>query len=53
MIKKKKRQYKKPDKKEKATIYPYNDNKQFDIVTRRHPKNKKRMGKDSRKQNDQ
>ena len=41
MIKKKKRHYKKPDKEEKATVYPYNDNKQFDIVTRRHPKNKK------------
>lgn len=36
MIRKKKKHYQKPDKKEKATVYPFNDNKQFDIVTRRH-----------------
>lgn len=41
MIKKNRKKYKKPDKKDKATVYPYNDNKQFDIVTRKYPKNTK------------
>ena len=41
MIKKNRKNYKKPDKKDKATVYPYNDNKQFDIVTRKYPKNTK------------
>ena len=29
MIKKNRKNYKKPDKKDKATVYPYNDNKQW------------------------
>lgn len=36
MIKRNKRPYKKPDPKEKATVFPFNDNKQFDIETHRH-----------------
>lgn len=41
MIKKNRKRFNKPDKKDKATVYPYNDNKQFDIVTRKYPKNTK------------
>lgn len=41
MIKKNRKSYNKPDKKDKATVYPYNDNKQFDIVTRKYPKHTK------------
>lgn len=35
-MKRKREPYKKPAPNEKATIYPFNDNKQFDIETRRH-----------------
>lgn len=41
MIKKNRRVYKKPQPKEKATVYVFNDNKQFDIVIRKHPKTTK------------
>lgn len=36
MIKRSKKSYKKPEPKEKATVFPFNDNKQFDIETRKY-----------------